>query len=445
MIKKRVLKEKRLTPLRLLTASFLCNITVGTILLMLPVASRDGRSLGLLDALFTATSAGCVTGLAVVDTFNHFSTFGQVVILCLIQVGGLGFIAVSSLLLLVVGSRITLRERLLISESFSMLKVGGAVRLVRKVWIITMLCELLGAVSFATVFVPQFGWAQGLWFSVFHSVSAFCNAGFDLMGGGSLTAYSSNITVNVTVMLLILVGGLGFIVWEDLISNRLRFKKLTLHSKVVLTGSTILLLGGGIVFYLSEQNGAFAELSQGDKIMAGFFQAVTTRTAGFNTVDLNSFTTSGTVLNMVFMLIGAAPGSTGGGMKVTTVAVIVLFLLSYFGNRAGVNAFGRRIPDRAVQRAFNAVTIYAVAIIIGTFVIGLQGIGFELTLFEVISAVGTVGLSRGATAEYTELSKVMTILLMFAGRVGGLSVAIAVAERAPRVNIKNVEENIITG
>ncbi len=435
---------KRLTALRILVMSFVLNISVGTLLLMLPFSNRSGEPLTPLDALFTATSAGCVTGLAVVDTFTQFTFFGQLVIMLLIQVGGLGFIAVTTLLMLVLGSRIGLQSRLLIMESFSTLKVGGVVQLMRRVLRYTLIIELFGALLLSIVFVPKFGFAQGLWFSIFHSVSAFCNAGFDLMGGGSLTGYVHDPIVNVVIMLLIILGGLGFIVWEDVIDKKFRFKKLCLQSKIVLTASVVLIFGGAALFYILERDYAFADMTTPQAVLAALFQSVTTRTAGFNTVDLNSLSSSGSILSILFMFIGAAPGSTGGGIKITTVVVIFFALIAFMKNNQHVNLFNRRVPAGTVERSFNAATIYAIVILMSTIIIARQDISFELVFYEVVSAIGTVGLSRGATAEYNELSKVITMLLMFAGRVGSVSVAIAVTDRPKRVNIKNVEERIIT-
>ncbi len=427
-----------------MAVSFVANILIGTLLLMLPFSNRSGVPLPVLDALFTATSAGCVTGLAVVDTFTQFTFFGQLVILLLIQIGGLGFIAVSTLLMLILGSRIGLRDRLLIVETFSTLKVGGVVRLMRRVIRYTIIIELVGAAVLATVFIPQFGAVQGIWFSLFHSISAFCNAGFDLMGGGSLSAYATNPIVNITIMLLIVLGGLGFIVWEDVLDKRFHFRRFCLQSKIVLCATAVLIFGGALLFFITEQNHAFVGMTQPESIIASLFQSVTTRTAGFNTVDLNSFSTPGSVLSMLFMFIGAAPGSTGGGIKITTVVVIFFALLSFIKNREGVNLFSRRVPADTVERAFNAATIYAIIIFLSTMIISAQGISFELVLYEVVSAIGTVGLSRGATAEYNNLSKFVTILLMFIGRVGSVSVAIAVTARPKRLNLRNVEERIIT-
>ncbi len=445
MLDKRLKRPvKRLTALRILVVGFLLNIMIGMVLLMLPVSNRSGEILAPLDALFTATSAGCVTGLAVVDTFNNFTFFGQLVILILIQIGGLGFIAVTTLLMLALRSRIGLMDRLLIMESFSTLKVGGVVRLMRRVIRYTFIIELIGAAVLSIVFIPQFGIVQGIWFSIFHSVSAFCNAGFDLMGGGSLSGYVDDPIVNITVMLLIIVGGLGFIVWEDILDNRFRFKKFCLQSKVVLSATVFLVFGGALLFFVLERNFAFRELSTAEAILAAFFQSVTTRTAGFNTVDLNSFSSSGSVLSMFLMFIGAAPGSTGGGIKITTVVVIFFALVSFMKNREGVNLFDRRVPSATVTRAFNAASVYLGIIFISSMIIARQDISLELVVYEVVSAIGTVGLSRGATADYNALSKVVTILLMFAGRVGSMSVAIAVTDRPKRLNVKNVEERIIT-
>ncbi len=444
MKKKKRIPIKRFTALRIVTLSFVLNILVGTLLLLLPFSNRSGESLSFLDALFTATSAGCVTGLAVADTFTQFTFFGQLVILMLIQVGGLGFIAVTTLLMLILKTRIGLQGRLLIMESFSTLKVGGVVGLMRKVLLYTLLIELAGAFVLSTVFIPDFGFIQGIWFSIFHSISAFCNAGFDLMGGGSLTGYVHDPIVNIVIMVLIIVGGLGFIVWDDILVNKFTFKKLCLQSKIVISATLVLIFGGATLFYLFERNYAFNNMSFSEATLAAFFQSVTTRTAGFNTVDLNSLSSSGSLLSILFMFIGAAPGSTGGGIKITTVVVILFALVAFMKNNESVNLFNRRIPSETVARSFHAATLFISIIFIATIIISRQDIAFELVLYEVVSAIGTVGLSRGATSEYNEIGKIITIILMFAGRVGSISVAIAVTERRKKVNIKNVTEKIIT-
>lgn len=356
---------------------------------------------------------------------------------------------IATMLLLVIGGKIGLRERSLIAESFSALKIGGIVRLVKRVLIGTVIFEGLGAIVLSTVFIPQFGGVFGTWTAIFHSVSAFCNAGFDLMGrvspGASLTGYVSNITVNVTVMLLILIGGIGFVVWDDIAEKRFEFKKYRLQSKLVLTTTLFLTVAGAIAFYFSEYDYAFMGQDFKTRILSSFFQSVSPRTAGFNTVDTQSLSPSGTVLTILYMVIGASPGSTGGGIKTTTFFVLMFSLISYLRNVYGVNAFSRKVEDGAVERAFHAATFYISIMGIATFLICLQGLDVDKALFEVASAIGTVGLSRGAVTEYTAFSKTVSMLLMYIGRVGSLSVAMAVTERHTRLKVSNVEEKIITG
>lgn len=443
------IKQFNVTPLRILSVGFAGVILAGGILLTLPIASRSGQGISFLDALFTAASSACVTGLAVFDTYLQFSLFGQVVMLCLIQVGGLGFMAIALLFSMAIKKRIGLRERSVMMESIGALKLGGIIRLVRRVLLGTLIIELAGACLLATRFIPKFGLQTGLWYSVFHSVSAFCNAGFDLMGkispSSSLIPFADDIVVNVAIMLLIILGGIGFIVWDDIIDNKWHIKRFRLQTKIVLSTTITLIVLGAAGFYIFEGNHAFAGMPTGEKILASFFQSVTPRTAGFCTVDMRSLSDSGSVLTLLLMLIGASPGSTGGGIKTTTFFVMMFSMLAYARKQDSINVFNRKVEYKAVERAYNSATLYMVTLTIGVFILLQQGVALGDAAFEVFSAIGTVGLSKGLTPNLTAISKGVIIFLMYVGRVGSLSVAMAVSERRFKTKIDNVTEKIITG
>lgn len=436
----------RLKSIRILLIGFALIIFVGGTLLWLPFSNHDGISFS--DAIFTATSAACVTGLVVYDTYSQFTFFGQAVILVLIQVGGLGFMMIGVLFFLFMGRRIGLRQRALLMESTGIWKVGGIVRITRRVLIMTGIIELSGALLLAIRFCPQMGFAQGMWHALFHSVSAFCNAGFDLMGllepGSSLIHFQGDLLVNITISLLIIVGGLGFFLWNDLFEKKLAFTEYQLHTKIVLTTTGILLAIGTLGFFLLEKNTAMTGMSVPERVLASFFQSVTPRTAGFNTVEVSRLSEGGTLLTMLLMLIGAGSGSTAGGIKVTTLAVLSLSVMSYSLGHEDLNIFGRRLEGEALKRACSNTTLYIGLLLAGGFVLSLQGFDLTDSMFEAISAIGTVGLSRGITPELPLLSKMVIAFLMYSGRIGSLSVAMAMVnpEHSP---IKNPAEKIIIG
>ncbi len=438
-----------LSPLQILSAGFAAVILLGALLLMLPFSCRDGTQIAFLEALFTATSATCVTGLAVFDTYSQFTLFGQIVLLCLIQIGGLGFMTLGIFLSMALGRRIGLRERWLMKESISALKVGGIIRLVRRAVYGTLLVELTGALLLAFRFCPDYGLFRGLWFSVFHSVSAFCNAGFDLLGivspGTSLAIYADDLLVNLVIAALIILGGLGFIVWDDIIDQRWHLRRYRLQTKIVLSVTAILIAAGTLGFYLVEGQRAFSGLSCGERLLAAFFQSVTPRTAGFCTVDMAGLSEGGAMLTMVLMLIGASPGSTGGGIKTTTFFVMLFSLGAFLRSREDINVFRRRIGDQAVRRAFHNTALYTMAAVIGAGIIALQGIDGDKAMFEALSAIGTVGLSQGVTPQLNAPSQMAVILLMYVGRLGSLSVLMAITDRRVKTKISNVEEKIIIG
>lgn len=434
---------------RIIAAGFACIIFLGGILLSLPIASRGGVGIPFLNALFTSTSAACVTGLVVYDTWTQFTGFGQVVILFLIQIGGLGFMTIGILFSLAVGRKIGLRERSLLSEAVGSKQLGGVVRLVRRTLIGTAIIEGAGAVLLAIRFIPTFGIGRGIWFAIFHSVSAFCNAGFDLMGIraplSSLTGFFNDPLVVLTISALIIVGGIGFVVWNDLIDSDFRLGKLKLHTRVVLTSTLVLLLTGTVLFLYLEKDGVLFRMSIGDRLLSAFFQSVTPRTAGFNTVNTASLSEGGKLVTMLLMFIGAAPGGTGGGIKVTTFAVIAATAVSSLRNEEDVSIWRFRLEGDAIRRSFCSVTIYLALTIGGIFVLCAQGQGFSNSAFECLSAIGTVGLTDGITPTLAPLSRIAVIVLMYAGRVGSLTVFLAVARSNTTVKLRNPIGKIITG
>ncbi|MEG1657633.1 MAG: potassium transporter TrkG [Oscillibacter sp.] len=438
-----------LNAVQTLTVSFAGLIALGAVLLALPGASRDGRGLPLLDALFTAASASCVTGLTVGDTYTQFSLFGQAVILLLIQVGGLSFMVVSLVVPFLLGQRIGLRQRSMLMDTVGALKLGGVVRLTRRALLCTALLEGVGALVLTTYFCPQFGFWQGLWQSLFHAVSAFCNAGFDLCGiiapGTSLQTLLRQPLVLLTLALLVILGGLGFVLWDDLAANGLHARRYRLHTKLVLSTTGLLLLIGTAAFYAMERNGAFAGCSTGQALLLAFFQAVTPRTAGFATVPMNALSQGGTLLTMALMFVGAGSGSTGGGIKVGTFAVLVLSVTAYARRREDLDVFHRRLDEDTVRKALSTVCLYAMALLAGCMVLCLQEVPLEDALFEAVSAIGTVGLSRGLTPNLKPLSKLAVIALMFAGRVGSMSVAMSLTRSGPAPKLRNVREKILIG
>ncbi|NLO15599.1 MAG: Trk family potassium uptake protein [Clostridiales bacterium] len=445
-----IFKKVRLSLQQSIALGFLLIILLGTALLSLPISNRSAQALSFADALFTATSATCVTGLVIFDTYTQFTQFGQLVILLLIQIGGLGFMSVSIFFLMVVGRKISIKERSLLMESINTPQIGGAVKLVKRVLFITVILEFAGALLLSLRFIPRVGTTRGIYFGIFHAVSAFCNAGFDLMGSfkpyGSLAPFSGDLIVNLVVVLLIISGGIGFIVWDDLMNNGLRIHRYKLHTKVVLSVTPVLIILSAVLFYFLEKDHAFAEMPVGERLLAALFQAVTPRTAGFSTVNTSGLSEVGIVMTMVLMFIGASPGSTGGGVKTSTFLVILLSVISYIRNRNDLNIYGRRLEDSLVRRAFSSITVYLMLVVSGVILILLnQNLPFEKVLFEAFSAIGTVGLSLGVTRELNTYSRFVIILLMFIGRIGSLSLAMALAERKHQNVLRNISERISIG
>lgn len=436
----------RLNAVQTLTVSFAILIFAGGLLLALPFAARDGRSIPFLDALFTAASASCVTGLSLYDTASQFSLFGQAVIMLLIQVGGLGFMTVSILVSLLLKRRVGLHRRAVLMDTVGALQLGGVVRLTRRALLVTGVCEGMGAALLAFWFCPRYGFVQGIWMAVFHAVSAYCNAGFDLLGNGtSLVAAAGEPFLNVVIMALVICGGLGFLVWDDLLTYGRQFRRWRLHSKIVLTFTMAIFAGSAAAFYFLEGGRAFANVPAPQRALMAAFQSVTARTAGFSTVDQAALSQSGTLLMLILMFIGAGSGSTGGGTKVNTFAVLVLSSFARVRRQEDVNAFHRRLDGETIQKAYSSVSLYLLACLAGCMVLCLQGVSLDDAAFEAVSAIGTVGLSRGITASLPALSKWAVLLLMFAGRVGSMSVAMAVTRERPQPKRRNVPEKILIG
>ena len=442
-------KHRALSPNRALALGFLAIILAGALLLMLPIANRGGKGLSFLDSLFTATSATCVTGLVVADTWTQFNLLGQIILLALIQVGGLGYMTMMLQASLLMGRKIGLRQRSVMMESVSAQRLSDVLTLLRYILGGTALIEGTGAVLLAFRFIPELGLARGIWYAVFHSVSAFCNAGFDLMGFrepySSLTHYVYDPLVNLTAVALVLLGGLGFLVWRDVRENGLHLRRYSLHSKLMLTATLVLTVGGTALFWLAERDNLLSGMTAGQQALAALFQAVSPRTAGFNTVDLAKLTSGGGLLTIVLMFIGAGPGSTGGGVKVTTVVVCLLTLAAYIRGRREVGAFNRRLDEEQIHRSAAGVTLYMTLAMAGGFLIlATQPFPLQDALFEVFSALSTVGLSTGITRDLSPLNRAVVIVMMYCGRIGSLSMLMALAQRsAPRV--KDPVENITIG
>ena len=418
---------------RFIVLGFALVILVGALLLSTPAATWDGQGIPFLDALFTATSAVCVTGLVVVDTAMTFSIFGQVVILLLIQVGGLGFMTVAMLFFMLLGKRVTLGTRLLFQEALNESRIGGLVRMMRWVIFSAFTIEGIGTALLATRFVPIFGLGQGLWYSLFHAISAFCNAGFDLIGNyQNMTPFWFDPVINWTLMLLIVIGGLGFGVLRD-IKKRRCFHELRLHSKLVLTFTALMILGGTLLILAMEWSNpdTLGSMNVFQKIQAAFFQSITLRTAGFNTIDQAALRPSTKLLSIVMMFIGASPASTGGGVKVTTMAVIILTVRMVARGRSEISAFRRTLPRDLVQRSMSIVFIGISVLLVDVMALTLlqPGVDFLDLAFECASALGTVGVSSLGTATLEPLAKFLLILTMYIGRIGPLSLTLAIGHR----------------
>ena len=443
-------KLKNLSGMQLIAVGFFLLILCGAILLMLPISSRDGSVTPFLTALFTATSATCVTGLILVDTYTHWSLFGQFIIICLIQIGGLGFITLGTAVSMMLRRKIGLKQRGWIRESFNVLDIGGVVRLIRLVLKGTLLFEGIGAIILAIRFFPRMGLWQSIYYGVFHSVSAFCNAGFDLMGRyeqfSSLTAYYDDPVVTFTICALILIGGIGFIVWSDIAAHKWHVRKYALQTKIVLSATAILVFGGALLFYLIEGNGLYADMSPTGKLCSAFFSAVTPRTAGFNTTDTAALSEGGKLLSIILMFIGGGSGSTAGGAKMATIFVLMLHLRSTLTRSMGTNIYGRRIDDSTVTKASALLCTYLFLSLAATLALcSMQNFEIGDAMFEVVSAICTVGMSTGITTELNTISQIIIIFLMYIGRLGSLSFALSFTDHKKTAHVMQPVEHVNIG
>lgn len=438
------------SPQMIIFGFILVNL-MGCLLLMLPSSTVEKVGTSFSDALFTSTSAICVTGLVIHDTASYWSMQGQLIIMVLIQIGGMGVITAASAIAILSGKKIGLMQRSTMQESISATQVGGIVRLTGFILRAMLAIELLGAICMAPVFCEEFGMKKGVWYAVFHSVSAFCNAGFDLMGVNqpfsSLTGFNGNTTINLAIMALIVIGGIGFLTWDDIWHHRLHFHKYRLQSKVILTVTILLILLPALYFYFYEFGRAeWTDLSEKERILASAFQSVTPRTAGFNTVDLNRMSESSQLIMILLMLIGGSPGSTAGGFKTTTLAVLLLTSFAVFFRKEDVQCFGRRIPLETVKNAATILFLYMSLFLLGGVVIScVDQVPLMGALFETSSAIGTVGLSLGLTPQLSLFSHMLLILLMFWGRVGGLTLIFAVVSGHRFTKSKLPQEKITIG
>jgi len=431
--------KQQLTSFRIIIFGFLAVIFAGGFLLMLPMATVDRHGASFVEALFTSTSACCVTGLVVQDTATYWSLFGQVVILILIQIGGMGVVTMTILMALVSGRRIGLKQRSTLQEAIAAPSVGGIVKLTGFIVKTTAAIEGIGALLLFPVFYKEYGFFKGVWYAVFHSISAFCNAGFDLMGEkgaySSLTLYADNIVINIVIMSLIIIGGIGFMTWDDIRCNGVQIRRYRMQSKVILIMTLILLIVPFLYFYFGELNGSeWQDVTKSERALIAMFQTVTPRTAGFNTIDLTKLSEAGQSLTMLLMLTGGAPGSTAGGMKTTTLAVLVMIMIAVFQRKADANCFGRRIPEDTVRYAATILLMYFFLFLIGGMVISIcENLPMLICLFETASAIGTVGLTLGITPSLGIISRIVLMLLMFFGRVGCLTLVFA-ASTGTRTN-----------
>lgn len=444
-------KKQKWSTTKIIAVGYVLVITIGTFLLMLPVSGRNHEPVPFMDAWFTATSATCVTGLVTHDTYTYWSSFGQAVLLVLIQIGGMGFMTIAISAMTLTRKKIGLSQRLLMQESVGAPQVAGVVRMSRLILGGTVFFEGLGALLLSFYYIPRLGFGKGLYFSVFHSISAFCNAGIDLMGcyqpSSSLITAADSYLVGITIAGLILVGGIGFLVWEDALRWKWHISRYRLHSKVVLAAAVALVAGGTLFMFLFEYGKPSMEgKNLGEQILCSFFQAVTPRTAGFNTMDLNQLSPSSQMLMVCLMFIGGSPGSTAGGIKTTTMTILLLTIWTELKKRKDVELFKRRVEGEVIRHAACILMFYgSLAFVSSMIICAVEGIGAKEVIFEVVSALCTVGLSLGITAEVGVLSHVILILLMFIGRVGGITILIAFSSRLSAIPSKLPAEKIAVG
>ena len=441
------MKRIKFTTTQIILLSFLLVIFIGSVLLALPISSTNGIAVPYIDALFTATTSTCVTGLVTLPTSSTWSVFGQIVILILIQVGGLGVITIMTGLMLLLNRKLGISDRLLIQEAFNLNTMSGLVKFVKNVLFGTLIIEGIGAVLYMFVFVPEFG-AKGIWISVFNSISAFCNAGIDIIAENSLCDYATNPLINLVTSTLIIFGGLGYIVWWDVLrvvksrspKNRKIFRHLTLHSKIAITVTAGLILAGAILIFIFEYANplTIGEMDLFDKLQVSFFQSVTTRTAGFASVPQENLTNASAAVSVILMLIGGSPVGTAGGMKTVTIAVLICAAFATIRNKNSAALFGRRISDDSVKKAVAVVVMFLTICASSTVLILATSNASAIdAVYETVSATATVGLSRNFTATLNTFGKIIIIVTMYFGRVGPISLAVALGS-------KNESQNVIS-
>ena len=440
----------RISPTRIIALSFILVILTGTVLLCLPVSSRMGQWTSPLDALFTSTSATCVTGLIIADTYTNWSLFGQLVILVMIQIGGIGLMTVISMVFIFLKKKLRMQERKVLMQAAGNLQVGGMVKLIQRILIGTAVIETAGALLLSIRFIPRMGLGTGIYFAIFHSISAFCNAGFDLMGKyeafSSFTAWQDDWLVNLTLAALIILGGIGFLVWEDILKNKLNFRCYSLHSKLILIVTALLLVIGTIGFFFFESEYSMKDSGTGSRILQSFFASTTMRTAGFNTIDYSQMSPSSVLLSDTLMMIGGSPGSTAGGIKTTTIAVIFIAMASMSRGNSDSTIFKKRLGKDLVKQAAVIVVVYLTYVLVGAMLIcHIEGLDLSTTLFEVISGACTVGVTMGITPALGTASHILLILLMFSGRIGGFSLMPVFGELDKKPPLKRPKEKILIG
>lgn len=440
-------KYIKLNGVQILSLGFIILIVIGSVILSLPSSSTTGEATNFLDAAFTATSAVCVTGLVTLDTSTHWNVFGQTVIIILIQIGGLGFMSFATLIAIFLRRKISLKSRLVMQEAMNTFSIQGLVKMVIYIFGFTFAVEILGAILLSTQFIPQYGFSTGIFYSIFHSISAFCNAGFDLFGT-SLVTYNQNVFVILVISAIIIVGGLGFAVWLDFYKFK-NMKKITIHSKFVILVTTVLIFGGTILMFIFEYKNpnTIGNMMFKDKLLNSFFSSVTTRTAGFNSISINDMSNASKFLNISLMFIGGSPGSTAGGLKTTTIGIVVLTVISVIRGREDTELFGRRFTKSLVYKAFTLLFIGMGLVIIVTMMLSYteKGVSFMDLLYETTSAFGTAGLSTGLTPKLSNVGKILIMLMMYFGRVGPLTVVLALARKRKKSGYKYPEGKILIG
>ena len=444
------MKRKSLSHIQIIALGYFLITLAGTLLLMLPFATQSGVSAPFGTAIFTSVSASCVTGLILENTVTYWSVFGQIVILALIQLGGLGYMTIATVFYRLIIRKHGLREKVIMAESINTTRMNNFSSLIKKIFLGSIIIEFTGAVLLSIRFISIFGWAKGIYYGVFHSISAFCNAGFDLLGSptpfNSLTSFNNDPLVILVISALVIIGGLGFLVWDDISLKRFRFKKLNLHSKIVLTVSAVLLGLGTLLFFIFENNKLFSDMSFSSKLLNSFFSAVTPRTAGFNTVDIASLSEASKLLTVILMFIGGSSGSTAGGIKTTSLFVIFAFIASKVRGRDSISAFNKSIKDEFLHKALLVSTINMSLALTGTFIIAaVEPASLSNIFVETFSAISTVGLTAGLTSSLGVVSQIVLMILMFCGRVGSVSFAAALFEKRNPAPITYPAESITVG